>query len=431
MIMRSDKLVDWYRGGLGLILFLVVLHAPLTVGLGTLIPDFSLLLKVWKEVLLLILTAMAAIIVTRRQLWRTLFDDWLIRLALIYGLLHLLLLALNWSGFEIAAAGLAIDLRFILMMVLTYLAVYLTPGSLAWFKKVAVMGAVIVVGFAALQLILPADSLKYLGYNQATIKPYLTIDQNQNYVRHNSTLRGPNPMGAYAASVVLIGLALLTARAQAAKLNKLTLALVGGGLVALVSSFSRSAALALVLGGLLILLVRYGRKLNRAGVATILAGLVVLSLGFGLMRDNSFISHLILHEDPNESGLVNSNDEHLSSLENGSNRLLAQPLGAGIGSTGSASLYGEAPLIIENQYLYVAHESGWLGLALFLAIYGLALRRLYQQRLDPWALGLLASGIGLAAAAMFLPVWADDTVAIVWWGLAGALIVNSKRRFKN
>jgi hypothetical protein len=30
----------------------------------------------------------------------------------------------------------------------------------------------------------------------------------------------------------------------------------------------------------------------------------------------------------------------------------------------------------------------------------------------------LASGIGLALIGLLLPVWVDDTVSIVWWGLA-------------
>ena len=103
---------------------------------------------------------------------------------------------------------------------------------------------------------------------------------------------------------------------------------------------------------------------------------------------------------------------------------MAQPLGAGIGSTGSASLYDddEGGVIIENQYLYIAHETGWLGLALFVAIFGLIMVRLWRARDDWLALGAFASGVGMALIGLLLPVWADDTVAIVWWALAATAL---------
>lgn len=73
---------------------------------------------------------------------------------------------------------------------------------------------------------------------------------------------------------------------------------------------------------------------------------------------------------------------------------MRQPFGAGIGSTGSASLYGDKPLVIENQYLFVAHETGRLGLGVFVAII-FVVQRLYRYRRDWLALGLFASGIAL------------------------------------
>jgi hypothetical protein len=98
--------------------------------------------------------------------------------------------------------------------------------------------------------------------------------------------------------------------------------------------------------------------------------------------------------------------------------MIRQPLGQGIGSTGSASLFSSSPEIIENQYLFVAHETGWLGLALFSGISILVLIRSRERRADWLALGVFASGIGMLSIGLLLPVWVDDTVSIVWWGLA-------------
>ncbi len=95
-----------------------------------------------------------------------------------------------------------------------------------------------------------------------------------------------------------------------------------------------------------------------------------------------------------------------------------EPFGSGIGSTGSASLFGSAPSVVENQYLFIAHETGWLGLTLFLVLFVMIMARLWQQRRDWLSLGVFASGVGLSLVGLLLPVWADDTVSIVWWGCA-------------
>ena len=107
--------------------------------------------------------------------------------------------------------------------------------------------------------------------------------------------------------------------------------------------------------------------------------------------------------------------------------MIAQPLGAGVGSTGSASLYTDTPRIIENQYLFVAHETGWLGLLVFVAIFIAVLLRLWRERHDWISLGVFASGIGLALIGALQPVWVDDTVSIIWWGLAGLAIASWKK----
>jgi hypothetical protein len=101
-----------------------------------------------------------------------------------------------------------------------------------------------------------------------------------------------------------------------------------------------------------------------------------------------------------------------------------QPIGGGVGSTGSASLMTDSPLFIENQYLFIAHETGWFGLGLFIALMSLLLVRLWRYRRDWLALGVLTSGIGLSCIGLLLPVWVDDTVSIIWWGLAAIALAS-------
>jgi hypothetical protein len=172
----------------------------------------------------------------------------------------------------------------------------------------------------------------------------------------------------------------------------------------------------------IVLAVSLSRKLNRR--AWIIGAVIIFAVIGGLFAatNSTFVSNVFLHENPLTGSSTNSNQGHISSLQDGILRFVVQPFGAGVGSTGSASLHTNAPLIIENQYLSTAHEVGWLGLAFFLMIFIGIMSRLWQRRSDWLALGVFASGIGLAAIGLLLPVWVDDTVAIVWWGLAAIAI---------
>jgi hypothetical protein len=148
--------------------------------------------------------------------------------------------------------------------------------------------------------------------------------------------------------------------------------------------------------------------------------IIICLIGAGLTigRQSSFVTNVILHDNPSTGAVTNSNQGHLSSVQTGLVNAAYQPFGAGVGSTGSASLHGNAPTIIENQYLFITHETGWLGLLLFVGLYVLIMMRLWQRRQDWVALGVFASGIGLTVIGLLLPVWVDDTVSIIWWGLA-------------
>lgn len=413
----------------GLILLVIfggiVLHAPISVGLGTLFPDYTLLIKSWKEILLIAATVMAIVIVSRRGLWKQLASDTILRLIALYGVLYLVLSAVLYRGLHETAAGLAIDLRYFLFFTLVYVLMKIAPGWRWYIGWTCAFGAFVVVTFAVVQLFLPADSLKYLGYGEQTIAPYMTVDENADFVRVNSTLRGPNPLGAYAVIVLTLATAFSLSkikRLDSPKIRYFVYWLAFASTVALWISYSRSALVAGVGAATFVIVTKLAPKVSRR--SWILAFIAVFALigGLALARDTTLVSTVILHDDPETGSSVSSNDDHVTSLSQGVARVIAQPFGAGVGSTGSASLLGEEGLIIENQYLFVAHESGWLGLGIFIVIFGLMLERLWQRKHDYMALGLFASGIGLAFIGLVLPVWADDTVALIWFGLAAVAI---------
>lgn len=415
----------------------VVFHAPLSVWLGTFFPTEQLLVKSWKEILIGVALIITVLQIHRHHLWRRLGDDWIVRLLVAYGILHLLLLPLFWQGIMPSIAGLMIDLRFIAFFVVLYCALHIYPGWRRPLLVGALMAAVISLLFVVLQVtILPHDILKYIGYDKyTTIAPYMTVDQNYDYVRVNGTLRGPNPLGAYGVIILAIALGLRTmAVARLRTLHRfaplMVSVLAGMAAVAIWFSYSRSA---LVVGVAVIGCI-FGAALWRHSPrkALIVAGTTIFMLAVLVISqwNTPVVQNILLHENANSSSAVSSNDEHVKSLELGWARMLLQPFGAGVGSTGSASLMGEKPIIIENQYLFVAHETGWIGLILFSWLFGLVLVRLYARRREYVAFGTFVSGIGLALIGILLPVWVDDTVSIVWWGFAAIALMSPRVKKK-
>ena len=405
----------------------IVVHAPLTVWLGTVFPDYSPLIKSWKEILMIPAALLAGVLVTRQGLWRELGRDWLFRLIVAYALLHIVLAIILPQDTLAQLAGFAIDLRYVLFFGLVYVLIRLAPQWRKQIVYIGAIGAVVVVGFATLQLFLPKDTLSYIGYSKQTIAPYLTVDENPDFIRYSSTLRGPNPLGAYAGIVLGMITALLVRRKLPLERKKVlwaTVAITACSLVAAWIHYSSSSLVAALVTVLIVLGVTMLRRMSRRAWLAVGVVFVILAGSLAAAWESNFVSNVILHENPTTGAEVSSNDGHVESLIFGVGRLVAQPLGAGIGSTGSASLYDddEGGVIIENQYLYIAHETGWLGLALFVAIFGLIMVRLWRARDDWLALGAFASGVGMALIGLLLPVWADDTVAIVWWALAATAL---------
>lgn len=427
----------WIVGLLLVIFGGIVLHAPISVALSTLMPGGELIIRSWKEILMAIAGLLLLVELGRKRAFGLLRDPLFLFIGL-YAALHVVLLFMLWQGLLPSLAGLMIDLRYLLFFSLIYLVLRIYPGWRKVFVKVGVASALVVTVFGVLQVtVLPHDVLKYIGYDRTTnIAPYLTVDENYDYMRINSTLRGPNPLGAYMA-IVLAGVAayIWKGRAQHRRAEVIAGILAASALVCLWSSHSRSAWLAAAIALFIVAVVVWGKRISYrskklwAGVAgiTVVAvalGALLLSTAWG----QNFVANTILHDNPTTGAEHTSNDGHLNSLQEASSIVSMSPIGVGVGSTGSASLLGDSPIIIENQFLYIAHEVGWLGLLLFGLILLGVLSRLWQGRSDWLSLAVFASGIGMVIIGLLLPVWVDDTVSLIWWGLAAvALAVPSEK----
>lgn len=417
----------------------IAVHAPVSVWLSTQLPEFELLIKSWKEIAMGFATVLLLISVFQKKKTHLFTRDKLLWLVGCIAVLHVVYLLIFNNNQVSEFAGLLIDLRFYLYFTLVYVYIRLRPQDTRLLILAFFAGAAVVAVFALLQVfVLPKDILAHIGYSAETIKPYLTVDLNQAYIRINSILRGPNPLGAYAV-IVLSMIAALYGR-KFAKLGgkrQLTVAVIGAGsLAALWWSYSRSAMLAAFVAALAFVAAVGFSSISRRvlvwGGSIVATGAILLSLV--IAANPGFVSSVFLHENPNGGSAHTSNDGHVSSLVRGFEQSSSDPLGDGIGSTGSASLFGDEPRIIENQYLMMAHESGWLGALLQLAVFGWVLFVAWKNRQRPIALAVFASGIGMAAIGVVLPVWADGTVSLTWWGLAAvamAVSINGSRKEKN
>jgi hypothetical protein len=424
----NQKLVE--RVVAGLLLSIAVgmaIHTPVTLWLGVLAPDWALVIKAWKEVLMGVALVLLFVVAVQRKQLGTLLSDRLLQLSLIYAGLHFVMMMVFQNGLQAAGAGLLIDLRFVLYFVLVYVFLTLYPSWRRAFIGAFGVGAVIILGFAVLQItVLPKDFLVHLGYSKATIAPYLTVDDNPALIRINSTLRGPNPLGAYAVIVLgMVSAAMLRWKLQTRRSWWIIGGFTLGAVVALGASYSRSSLIAAVVTLTVVVVAAVGPTVRRRLLITSGASLLIIGALVVTFRDSYIVSNVIFHDNPSTGAAVDSNTGHVDSLADGFSRMLRQPFGAGVGSTGSASLVGDNPLIIENQYLLVAHEVGWVGLVLFAWLFIEVLRRLWTRRQSALALGVFASGIGLAIIGLLLPVWTDDTVSITWWGLAAVAVASN------
>ncbi len=420
---QQQHIIAWL---LLIILAGVVVHAPLSVFVGVHWPVLALPIKAWKEALLALALVLIAIDYTRRRAWRIVRRDWLVWLSVLFILLHGVCAFVMGSHGASLLAGLLIDLRFVGYFLAVYLFLHLYPKYRQSFITIGALGALVVLGFAVLQLVLPHDFLKYFGYSDTTIRPYLTVDDNPAFIRENSTLRGPNPLGVYALMALTVWLSYGIKRHwKFSKTKHRTLFWIAGGasLVALWVSYSRSALLGALLAAAIVLGVRYGKKITRRMWVVLIAGLIVVAGSIFLLRHTYFVQNVIIHDNPSTGAHIVSNEGHLLSLQDGVSRMLHQPLGGGVGSTGSASLHSSTAFIIENQFLFVAHEAGWLGLATLVGLLAVVLWRLWQRRQDYLSLALFAAGIGCVFIGLMQPVWVDDTVSIIWWGMAAVMMV--------
>ncbi|MBI4033608.1 O-antigen ligase family protein [Candidatus Saccharibacteria bacterium] len=432
-----------------MIIVLLPFHAFLTVWLASAIDHYTLL-RLWKEFLLIIISAgVIYLLVKDSRLRRQILSSRLAQLIAVYFLISLVwgiaAYAFDKTTIKALGFGLIVNLRFLIF----FLAIWIiaTPHQKLdapqsdyrllrsgfgagqakswlmdhWQAMLLVPAAVVIVIGLLQWLVLPFDVLKHFGYSSETIFPYQTINRDINYPRIMSTLRGANPLGAYLV-LILSGLAVFFLKYK--KSRRLWSLFGIAGLGALFFSFSRGAWIGLALSGLLLAWVSIKNfRLKKLFFGSLVVLLVIGAASALALRNNSTFQNYFFHTNDRSTINESSNEEHISAFRSGLDDVANEPQGQGIGTAGPASVYNNDKVrIADNYFIQIGQEVGWLGLVVFLAINFLVARELWVRRDDNLALILLVSLLGLTAVNLVSHAWTDDTLAYIWWGLAGVAI---------
>jgi O-antigen ligase len=195
-----------------------------------------------------------------------------------------------------------------------------------------------------------------------------------------------------------------------------------GSVIVLFYTYSRSAWIGAALSVIVVLFLSHlAVKTQKVALGIIVVLMIVAGLVFIGFRNNVRFQNFIFHTQTHSAVSTTSDTGHFQALKSGLHDLIHSPLGNGPGTAGPASVYntGHPTRIAENYYIQIGQETGWLGLILYILInVGVGLL-LYKRRSDPLALSLFACLIGLTFINLFSHAWADDTLAYVFWGMAG------------
>lgn len=426
--MNSKKLAHILAWTVVVVFILLPFHAVFTTLLGANFGHIDLF-RIWKELIMVPVTLGSAwLAFSDKHLKGWILSSPLVILISAYTALHLILgiYALDRGNVSSSALiySLLINIRFLIFFLDCLIIAYKVPWLGQNWKKFVLVPAVFVIVFGLFQqFILPTNFLTHLGYGLNTIPAYQTVDQKPQYIRLQSTLRGPNPLGAYLV-LVLVAIAAIAAQRK----NKAFWMVVGsGGLVVLFFTYSRSAWLGALIGLIIIGYWLIKRpKFRRA--ALIGTAILVLIFGTGLLiwQKNSLVENTLFHTSQTSRSPESSNAVHTEAMLDGAKSVLRQPLGGGPGTAGPASFRNNhPPRIAENYFIQIGQEVGIIGLIIFIVINLILIKQLQESRSQLLAKILLASLAGLIIINLLSHAWADDTLSYIWWGLAGMVIASS------
>lgn len=408
------------------LLFFLPFHAFLVTWVGTFfgstadsVPLGMKVVSVWKEMILFVLTVFAAL-----RWWKdphfsfvvTKFDVFI----LLLGLLALLLQLWHPVPLDQWIFGMLTDFRFFLFFFLVRTLEWDTKWiqRLFWVLGISI-GLVLLWGVFLKYA--PSDFLLQFGYSPY-ISSYMpnkplpifhTIAETGE-MRLASTFAGPNQFGAFL--LIPFGFLLAFLRKKQQEWWRIAafvcLAFVG---IELFWSFSRSAWLGAFLMVFFFILSFVSSSRARWGI---LFGGVVFSLvmsAFVWAVSPEFVEKNVFRH--------TSTSEHLLLMKEGGKFVLEHPLGIGVSQAGPVSMrFAEWPdrgFISENWYLQIFEELGWVGGIFFLLLFLGILFYFWKDKTNTFSFSVFLFLLGIGGSAFFLHSWADASVALMAWGVAG------------
>lgn len=406
------------------VLVLVSFHALLTVWLASHVGSY-VTVRLWKEFILLALIIPVFYITAQRpDILRQFAKSRMMQLVAAYIAIQIIwgLVAYFVGNVSPRAVGYGwiVNLRFLLFFLLCAFVAHRTDWLRLHWRTIILIPSILVIAFGILQyFVLPHDVLRHFGYGHDTIPVQSLVDQKESYLRVQSTLRGANPLGGYLL-VILTSLIVLIATRNHIRLWRTVL--LAAGSLCLLLTFSRSAWLGMIAAGVAAVLLCTKTAYQRRVVAIVLGGLVVTAIiGLFALKNVDTFQNAVFHTDENSTSSESSNTAHAVAKTEGLKDVITHPLGSGPGTAGPASVYNREapPRVAENYFLQIGQEVGWLGLAIFILILvGLA-RGWWRERDATLNRVMLASLFGMIVINMLWHAFTDDTIAYIWWGLAG------------
>jgi hypothetical protein len=414
-----------------IIIVILPFHGFLTTWMGSSFGNL-LLWRAWKEILLLLAVCISAYLMfADRDLLKKLWQRPVNKLIVGFTIWMLVGTLLFNRDADSALQGLTIQLRFGFILIIAQILEHYQRFTRRQLSLLIIIPASVVVAFGLLQMfVLPFDFLENFGYvKNVTIPPYFTVDEQLTNLRIASTLRGPNPLGAY----LILPILLLLSYWHKIRPNHVwlygwyALFLITVSIV-LYGTHSRGAWIGLIgaVGVWLLLSLRSKTRMILFVVGVM--SLAVTGLVLYQQRDTNFVRDVILHDDPEEGGEVSSNQGHYEALKMGLADLRKRPLfGCGSGCAGPASVRNaNGAKISENFFIQTAQEGGLIALLLQTTVF-IQVGLLLLRHNGVFERALLASGVGVSIVGLFAHAWADDTIAYLWWGVAGYIVYNKTK----
>lgn len=474
---------------LAILLFLVPFHPFFSTYFLSLLPEqyhqAGFFISAWKELLLVVVCGLVPWVVLKT---RTTFRFGSIDLAIILftGISLLIGILYTGEGQPQRIQQLIWGVKYGLFFLIAFLFICHIPFTK---RERSIMRAAVLVSAATVILfgiaqatVLPENFLVRFGYNPeyGITEPghglsYCHKIENsithQEFCRIQSTLSGPNQLGAYLLIVLPIFFYLLL-QVQNIWARISLSSIIIAGVILLILTWSRSAWIGAIAEATAFFILRS----RKPGITLLYLGIFALgiislfipalyieqwdtlkpfALGAGmlflfLLSALSFIN-LKQRFFPVAVGMIfpvlfcglllararfdtffwniilrpSSSQGHWERWTDGVQYIIRYPQGLGLGDAGPASarfaLPGQTGFVPESWYLQVGLESGVIGLILFVTILILVGYALVN-RSSLEAKGLLLALIGVSVACLFLHSWEASEVALTFWVFTGVAL---------